>query len=120
MVFEISNILEKLSTNLAKGNINAIAIIPVVTLKIKCAPANRLPATFELSDPSIAVIVVPIFAPIAKANAFSYSICPTDKAVNINAKVALLDCRMVVIIIPNPVYISTPKNPETAYSDKSI
>ena len=43
-------------------------------LKIKCAPANRFPAILEPKDPKTAVIVVPTFAPIARANAFSYSI----------------------------------------------
>ena len=50
---------------------HATAMAAVTTLNARCAVASRLPSTFEPSEPSSAVMVVPTFEPIARASPFS-------------------------------------------------
>jgi hypothetical protein len=89
-------------------------MIAVIILKLKSANARRFPFVFEERDPSIPVIVVPIFAQITSQRAFSLLTSPIARAVITCVIDAVLDCMSMVATIPTPANTSSPGNPSIA------
>lgn len=109
----VRNSAIELTTQSTNGN-NIIITIAVVVLKEKSENARRLPFTFAESEAMIPVIVVPIFAPITIASAFSYVTSQSDTAAMIITSVAVLDCVRIQTNIPMRVKRRSPQNPSIA------